>query len=259
MKDYQSFLPKHISQFLESAGALTRFTGKFFKEAFTPPHEWKEIFKQCYNLGVKSLSLVGISAFIIGMVLTIQAKPTMAEFGAVSFIPAMVSLSIIREIGPVLTALICAGKIGSGIGAELGSMKVTEQLDAMAVSGTRAFNYTVVTRVTATTFMIPVLVFYADIIGLMGSWFGMNIDSSMSLRLFLRQALGAVLFIDIVSATVKSFFFGLAIGIVGCYKGYNATKGTVGVGKAANSAVVVASLLVFILDMIAVQITQLFM
>jgi phospholipid/cholesterol/gamma-HCH transport system permease protein len=128
----------------------------------------------------------------------------------------------------------------------------------MEVSGTNPFNYLVVTRVLAITFMLPVLVFYTDAIGLMGSFLGVNIEGDVTLKLFFTNALDSVSFVDIVSATSKSFFFGFAIGIVGCYKGYHASKGTVGVGEAANSAVVVASLLIFIIDMIAVQITQFF-
>ncbi|MFN6945879.1 MAG: MlaE family ABC transporter permease [Cytophagaceae bacterium] len=251
-------IPDKLAAFFESVGALGRFSAKFFSEVFKPPFEAGELARQCYRLGYQSLGLIGISGFIIGFVLTVQAKPTMAEFGATSMIPAMVSLSIIREIGPVLTGLICSGKIGSGIGAELGSMKVTEQLDAMSVSGAKAYNYTVVTRVLATTTMIPLLVFYTDFVALMGSYVGMNIGDTISLRLFFVQALEAIMFVDIISATTKSFFFGFAIGIVGCYKGYHAEKGTLGVGKAAHSAVVVSSLLIFVLDMIAVQITQLF-
>jgi phospholipid/cholesterol/gamma-HCH transport system permease protein len=250
--------PQGIQFFFITVAGITQFSGQFFKEVWKPPYEFGEVLKQAYQLGVNSLSLVSISGFIMGVVLTLQTRPTLAEFGAESYIPSMVSIAIIREIGPVITAMICAGKIGSGIGAELGSMKVTEQIDAMEVSGTNPFNYLVVTRVLAITFMLPVLVFYTDAIGLMGSFMGVNIEGDVTLKLFFSNALDSVSFVDIVSATSKSFFFGFAIGIVGCYKGYHASKGTVGVGEAANSAVVVASLLIFIIDMIAVQITQFF-
>ncbi len=250
--------PSFIQDFFITITGITRFSGQFFKEVWKPPYEFAEVLRQAYQLGVNSLLLVSISGFIMGVVLTLQSRPTLAEFGAESFLPSMVSIAIIREIGPVITAMICAGKIGSGIGAELGSMKVTEQIDAMEVSGTNPFNYLVVTRVLAITFMLPVLVFYTDAIGLMGSYLGVNIEGNVSLQLFFANALDSVSFVDIVSATAKSFLFGFAIGIVGCYKGYHASKGTVGVGNAANSAVVVASLLIFIIDMIAVQITQFF-
>ncbi len=251
-------LPQPMQRFLITVAGITQFAAQFFKEVWKPPYEFSEVLKQAYNLGVNSLSLVSISGFIMGIVLTLQTRPTLSEFGAESYIPAMVSIAIIREIGPVITAMICAGKVGSGIGAELGSMKVTEQIDAMEVSGTNPFNYLVITRVLAITVMLPLLVFYTDAIGLIGSYVGVNIQDDVSLSLFFTNAMDSVTFVDIVSATAKSFFFGFAIGIVGCYKGYHASKGTVGVGAAANSAVVIASLLIFIIDMIAVQITQFF-
>jgi phospholipid/cholesterol/gamma-HCH transport system permease protein len=244
--------------FLEVSG-IAAFVGRFFKEVFFPPYEFGEFVKQSYLIGYRSLSLVGITGFIMGLVLTIQAKPTMAEFGAESWIPGMVGVSLIREIGPVITALICAGKVGSGIGAELGSMKVTEQIDAMEVSGTNPFKYLVVTRVLATTFMIPILAILSDTIGLIGSYVGVNITGKVSLRLFFTQVFESLDFIDVYPAIVKTFFFGFIIGIIGCYKGYNSNKGTEGVGSAANSSVVIASLLVFIIDMIAVQITSIMM
>jgi phospholipid/cholesterol/gamma-HCH transport system permease protein len=250
-----SFMQKLKSFFLEVAD-ISRFTFEFFKNVFLPPYEFAELIKQSYLIGYRSFSLVGITGFIMGLVLTIQAKPTMAEFGAESLIPGMVAVSIIREIGPVITALICAGKIGSGIGAELGSMKVTEQIEAMEVSATNPFNYLVITRILACTFMIPLLVILSDAIGLFGSFIGINISGDVSIRLFFSQVFSSLDFIDVYPAIIKTIFFGFVIGLIGCYKGYNSNKGTEGVGKAANTAVVVASLLVFIIDMIAVQITS---
>lgn len=258
IKMRQVFIPGSLENFFIEITLIAQFTWRFFKEVFKAPYELAEVIKQFYEVGYKSLSLVGITGFIMGLVLTLQSRPTLAEFGAESWLPAMVSISIVREIGPVITALICAGKVGSGIGAELGSMKVTEQIDAMEVSGTRPFKYIVVTRVLATTFMVPVLIILADAIALYGAYIGANIDADVSFRLFFAQSFDALAFSDIIPATLKSFFFGFAIGIIGCYKGYNSSKGTEGVGNAANSAVVVASLLVFIIDMIAVQITNIF-
>jgi phospholipid/cholesterol/gamma-HCH transport system permease protein len=194
----------------------------------------------------------------MGLVLTLQSKPVLEEFGAESWLPGMVSVSIVREIGPVITALICAGKVGSGIGAELGSMRVTEQIDAMEVSGTNPMNYLVVTRVLATTFMIPILVFYADAVSFYGSYLAVNLQGFISWPLFLNLAFDPLHFYDLIPATIKTFFFGFAIGIIGCYKGYYSEKGTEGVGKAANSAVVISSLVIFIMDLIAVQLAELF-
>ena len=203
------------------------------------------------------MPLISITGIIMGLVLTIQSRPALLKFGAVSMLPEMVALSLIREIGPVITALICAGKIGSGMGAELGSMKVTEQIDAMEVSSTNPIRFLVVTRVLAATLMIPVLILYADALGIMGSWAGANIKGDVSFVLYFSQAFGHVTFHDFLPAFIKSFFFGAVIGTVGCYKGYTAGRGTESVGIAANSAVVLSSLLVIVVDAIAVQITDL--
>ncbi|MBL0259412.1 MAG: ABC transporter permease [Bacteroidetes bacterium] len=223
---------------------------------FTRHFEWKEFFLQCFQIGNKSLPLISITGAIMGLVLTIQSRPVLVDFGAVTMLPGMVAVSLIREMGPVITALICAGKIGSGMGAELGSMKVTEQIDAMEVSSTNPIRFLVVTRVLAATIMIPLLILYADAWGMLGSWAGANIKGDVSFVLFFSQAFSHVEFIDFIPAVIKSFFFGAVIGIIGCYKGYNAGRGTESVGVAANSAVVLGSLLVIIVDVIAVQITD---
>jgi len=237
-----------FKKFFLEVSSVTIFTLRFFKEAIKPPYEINEVMKQSFLIGYKSLPLVAITGFIIGLVLTIQTRPTLAKFGSESLLPAMVAVSIIREIGPVITALIFAGKVGSGIGAELASMNVTEQIDAMQVSDTNPFKYLVVTRVLSATLMLPILVIFADGVGLLGSLVGIN--------LFFSQIFQSLEFQDVIPAVIKTFFFGFAIGLIGSYKGYNSNKGTEGVGKAANSAVVLASLMVFIIDMIAVQITS---
>jgi phospholipid/cholesterol/gamma-HCH transport system permease protein len=240
------------------AGKVTLFTTRFFKQLFVSPFEWKETLRQCFLMGYKSLPLVGITGFIMGLVLTIQSRPTLIEFGAASWLPGMVATSLIREIAPVITALICAGKLASGIGAELGSMKVTEQIDAMEVSAINPFKYLVVTRIIATTLMLPILVFFADLVGVFGGFVGVNIKGDVNLFRYFSQVLESLDFIDIFPATIKSFFFGFFIGMIGSYQGYNASNGTESVGKAANTAVVLASLSIFIIDMLAVQITDLF-
>ncbi len=249
----------YLKNIFNDAGTTTLFATRFFKELFTPPFEMREFIKQCYFIGVKSLPLVGITGFIMGIVLTIQSRPTLAEFGAESWLPGMVALSLIREIAPVITALICAGKISSGIGAELGSMKVTEQIDAMEVSGINPYKYLVVTRILATTLMVPILVIFADAIGILGGLVGINIHTDVSFFRYFAQVLESIAFSDIFPATIKTFFFGFFIGMIGCYKGYTAANGTESVGKAANSAVVAASLTIFIIDALAVQITDLFL
>lgn len=248
----------YLKNIFTDSGNVTLFISRFFKEVFRPPFEIKEFLRQCYVIGYKSLPLVGITGFIMGLVLTLQSRPTLAEFGAESWLPGMVALSLIREIAPVITALICAGKIASGIGAELGSMKVTEQIDAMEVSGINPYKYLVVTRVLATTLMVPILVFFADAVGIFGGFIGINIHSDVTLFRYFAKVLASLDFLDIMPATIKTFFFGFFIGLIGCYKGYTAANGTESVGKAANSAVVAASLTIFIIDMLAVQITDLF-
>lgn len=246
-----------LQRFFYGAGDLVSFAGRYFREVVRPPYEWREIFYQCYLVGYKSTFLIGLTAFIMGVVLTIQTRPSMADFGAISLIPGMVAVSVVREIGPVITALICCGKIGSRMGAELGSMRVTEQIDAMEVSAVNPFRYLVVTRTLATTLMIPLLAIFADAIALYGGYVAMNIHDTTSLRHFFVAALEHLEFIDVFPAIIKTFFFGFVIGLIGCHKGWRASRGTESVGVAANSAVVAASLAVFIIDMLAAQITDL--
>jgi phospholipid/cholesterol/gamma-HCH transport system permease protein len=251
-------LPANVNSFLIEIGELSYFAGRFFKEVFTRPFEFKELIRQCYNMGNRSLLLVGVTGFILGLVMTLQSRPTLMEFGAESWMPSMVSISIVREIGPVIISLICAGRISSGIGAELGSMRVTEQIDAMEVSGTNPFKYLVVTRIMAATFMIPLLIIYGDAIALFGSALIEFFKGDVSFLLFFNAVFNALDFADLVPATIKSFFFGFAIGLVGCYKGYYCSKGTVGVGEASNSAVVYTSMLLFIIDFVAVFVSDIF-
>lgn len=243
--------------FLDETGEMSRFTGRFFVQFLKPRYEFSEFIRQCFVIGYKSLPLIGLTGFIMGLVLTIQLRPSLIDYGVESQLPAMVGIAIVREIGPVITALIFAGKIGSSIGAELGSMRVTEQIDAMEVSGTNPFKYLVVTRVLAATLMLPVLVVLSDAISLYGSYLGVNIRETTSFNLFFKQVFDALSFSDVWPAFIKTYFFGFAVGITGCYKGYNSRKGTEGVGRSANSAVVVSSLLVFIIDLVVVQITDL--
>ncbi len=247
-----------IRGFFEEVTQLTRFTFRFFSEVFKPPYEFSEFLRQCYLIGYKSFPLVAITGFILGLVMTIQSRPTLAEFGATSWLPAMVSVSIIRELGPAITSLIFAGKVGSGIGAELASMKVTEQIDAMEVSGMNPFKYIVITRVLATSLMLPVLVIAGDAISMYGAYIGVNLQGTVSFHLFFLKVFESLDFSDVFPAVIKTIFFGFAIGLIGCYKGYNAKNGTEGVGVAANAAVVLGSLSIFILDMIAVQLTSFF-
>ena len=246
-----------VRLFFVQVATVFLFITVLIKETFSRDFEYKEFFRQCFQIGNKSLPLVSVTGAIMGLVLTIQSRPVLVDFGAVSLLPGMVTLSLIREIGPVITALICAGKVGSGMGAELGSMRVTEQIEAMEVSSINPMRFLVITRVLAATIMIPLLILYADGLGILGGWAGANIKGNVSFLLFFTQAFSSVGFIDFLPAVVKSVFFGAAIGLVGTYQGYNAGRGTESVGIAANTAVVQASLLIILIDLIAVQITDL--
>jgi phospholipid/cholesterol/gamma-HCH transport system permease protein len=244
------------SNFLTDIADVVLFIVNIIRSTFSRDFEFKEFARQCFQVGYKTLPLITVTGAIMGLVLTIQSRPALLTFGAVSMLPGMVTVSLIREMGPVITALICAGKIGSGMGAELGSMRVTEQIDAMEVSSTNPIRFLIVTRVLAATLMVPLLVLYADSIGILGSWAGANLKGDVSFTLFFSQAFSHIRFMDFLPAFIKTFFFGAVIGLVGCYKGFNAGRGTESVGIAANSAVVLASLLVLIVDVIAVQITD---
>ena len=231
-----------LKNILAEIGNLYYFIIRFFKECFRPRYEFAEFLRQCYLIGNKTLPLVGLTGFIMGLVITIQSHPSMEAFGAQSWLPSVVSVSLVREIVPVITALICAGKIGSSIGAELGSMAVTEQIDAMEVSGTNPFKYLVVTRVFAAVLMLPLLIVLSDTISLYGSFLGINMKQVVSFHLFTNQIFLKLSFGDLLPSLIKALFFGFAIGIIGCFKGFYTRNGTQGVGSAANSAVVLSTL-----------------
>jgi len=243
-------------KFLTEIAKVYLFAIRFFKEGFKPRYEFSEFLKQCFNVGNTSLSIVILTAFIMGLVITIQSFPTMQTLGTESWLPAMVSVSLVREIVPVITALICAGKIGSSIGAQLGSMKVTEQIDSMEVSGTNPFKYLVVTRVLAVTLMLPLLILVSDTVSLYGAFVGVNINQTTSFSLFANQVFMKLTFGDVLPSVIKGFFFGFMIGIISCYQGYNTTNGTEGVGKSANTSVVISIFAVFIIDLMAAQIAD---
>lgn len=241
--------------FLELSG-IYAFTLKFFREAFLPPYEFKEFIKQCYQVGYNSLPLISLTGFITGIVFTNQSRPSLADFGATSWLPALISIAIIRALAPLVTALIAAGKVGSNIGAELGSMKVTEQIDAMEVSGTNPFKFLVVSRVLATTLMIPVLTMYTAFVALMGAFLNVHQNELTSFASYFNDVFEAISFLDVFSTLIKSVAFGYTIGITSCYTGYHSSKGTEGVGKAANSAVVASMFLIFIEEILIVTVVN---
>ena len=246
-------ISKGADQFFASIYELFRFIVLFFKEVFNPPYEFQELIKQCYQVGYKSLPLITLTGFITGIVFTDHSRPALADFGAASWLPSTSGIAIIKALAPLITSLICAGKVGSQIGAELGSMKVTEQIDAMEVSAINPFKYLVVTRVLATTFMVPILVMYSAFVGLMGAFLNVHLIDQTSFTTFIHNAFVKIGFTEITSSLVRAFVFGFTIGTIGCYKGYSTTKGTEGVGRAANSAVVTIMFLIFIEEITIVK------
>ncbi len=214
-----------------------------------------EIKKHMDELGVKTLPIVSVTGLIIGFVLALQSQPVLSRFGAESFLPSMVALSVVRELGPVLTALIFAGRVSSGIGAELGSMRVTEQIDAMEVSAIDPFRFLVVTRVVACSIILPVLAVYVIFIAIFGGYIAVMLVQNSSFELYTGAVIQSITFSDAIPGVGKTIFFGFIVGIVGAYKGYNADKGTEGVGKASTTSVVLASLLILVADMILVKIS----
>lgn len=247
------FINRRTDAFFTELYGIAVFTKRFFSNAIRPPFEGREFIRQCYEVGVRSLPLITLTGFVTGVVFTKQSRPPLAEFGATSWVPSLVAIAVVRALAPLVTALIAAGRVGSNIGAELGSMRVTEQIDAMEVSGVNDFKFLVVTRVLATTLMIPVLMCYMGLVGMLGSCLNVYQNEATSIVLFFERAFEKITFLDIIASTVKSIVFGFTIGLVACYKGYTTSKGTEGVGKAANTSVVLSMFLIFIEEIIIVQ------
>lgn len=247
-------ITRRLATFFENLADVSAFVGRFFREAVLPPYEFKEIIRQCYEVGYRSLLLISTTGFITGIVFTNQSRPSLSEFGATSWLPSLIAIAIVRALGPLVTALIASGKVGSSIGAELGSMNVTEQIDAMEVSGTNPFKFLVVSRVLATSLTIPILTMYTIFVALMGAYINVNQNEQTSFPSYIQEVFGAITYVDIFASILKSIVFGFTIGMVGCYKGYHSSKGTEGVGKAANASVVTAMFLVFIEELLSLQI-----
>ncbi|MGZ3751480.1 MAG: MlaE family ABC transporter permease, partial [Mucilaginibacter sp.] len=214
---------RRLSKTFVSLYEINKFIVRFFREAFLPPFEIKEVVRQCYETGVRSFSLISLTGFITGLIFTKQSRPSLANFGAQSWLPSLVSIAIMRALGPLVTALIAAGKVGSSIGAELGSMRVTEQIDAMEVSGTKPFKFLVCTRVLATTLTIPILATYTAFVALLGGYINVSVNEGTSYTTFMEQVFEPLTFVDFAASLAKSIVFGFTIGIVGCYQGYFST------------------------------------
>lgn len=247
------FISEKVDGFFLGIYNVYKFIARFFKEAFSGAFEGRETLRQCYEVGYRSLFLISLTGFITGIVFTKQSRPSLSTFGASSWLPSLISIAVVRALAPLVTALITAGKVGSNMGAELGSMRVTEQIDAMEVSATNPFKFLVVTRIIASTLMQPVLMLYSAFVGLMGSYINVHANEQTGFRAFFENAFSSISFLDIYSSVFKSILYGFTIGVTGCYQGWNAGNGTQGVGKAANSAVVLSMFMIFIEEMVVVQ------
>jgi phospholipid/cholesterol/gamma-HCH transport system permease protein len=247
-------LREQVSGFFIGIFNTYRFILRFFRQAVAPPYEFKEIIRQSYSAGIRSIGLITLTSFITGIVFTKQSRPSLADFGASSWLPSLVGLAVVRALAPLITGLVIAGKVGSNIGAELGSMKVSEQIEAMEVSGTNPFKYLVVTRVMAITCILPILIIYSAFISLVGSYINVHVNELTSVTAFINDAFSQISLLDLISFLIKAIAFGFTIGITGCYMGFTAEKGTVGVGRAANSSVVYSMFFIFIEEIIIVQI-----
>jgi phospholipid/cholesterol/gamma-HCH transport system permease protein len=245
-----------LVKFVEWFGDIGKFAGRVGKSAITPPYEFRELIRQCDAIGSRSLPLVMLAGAAIGVVLSLQTRDSLVRFGAKSFLPAVVIFSIIKESGPIITALIASGRVGAGIGAELGSMKVTEQIDAMEASGVDPDRYLAATRVLACTLMLPILTIVADFAGILMGWIFANLAEPISLRLFIESGLKSVRYSDFIPPVLKTAVFGLIIGLISSFQGMRTKGGTEGVGRATTSSVVLSSLFVILADVILVRFIQ---
>ncbi len=240
---------------LERTGGLASFTGEFFQRFWRPPYEWRETLSQMDEAGSRSFLLVSVTGFAIGIVLAMQSRGTLARFGAEAVLPNMLALSIFKEIGPVLTSLVLAGRLGAGIGAEIGSMRVTEQIDALEVAALKPFHYLVVTRVVACVIIFPVLTIWADSIAMLGGYVETVLATSMDYRIFFASAFSSLRLSDLLLDTGKTAIFGFIVAIVSCFLGYSVRGGTRQVGQAAMRSVVLSSLLILLADVVIVRIS----
>lgn len=215
---------------------------------FRKPRYFQDTFQQMEAVGVSSLVIIALTGFFTGGVLALQTSKSLQSFGAVNLTGQLVALSLIRELGPVLTALMIAGRVGSGIASQLGSMVVTEQVDAMRALGTDPTKKLVTPRMIACTTMVPLLTVMADLFGLIGGWIVSFYTLKLNTNLYWSTALRSVEYIDALEGLTKPFAFGFIVGMIGCYFGLRTIGGTRGVGKSTTQAVVFASVMVIITD-----------
>ncbi|PYS42425.1 MAG: ABC transporter permease [Acidobacteria bacterium] len=239
--------------FFEWFGEIGFFCGRVFRAAVTPPYEIRELIRQLDEIGSKSAFLVLLAGAAIGVVLSLETRNSLIRFGAKSSLPAIIMISIVTESGPIITGLVVSGRVGAGIGAALGSMRVTDQIDAMEVSGVNPYRYLASTRILACALMLPLLTLAADFSGVVMGWVANTIAEPMSFRLFLETGLKHMTFNDFLPPTFKTVVFGLIIGVISCFQGMRVRGGTEGVGRAATSSVVLSSLFIILADVVLVR------
>jgi phospholipid/cholesterol/gamma-HCH transport system permease protein len=247
-----------LVKIFEWFGELASFIGRMVRRAALPPYEFGELIHQFDAIGSMSLPLVAIAGAATGVVLSLETHDSLARFGAKSMLPAVIVFSIIKESGPVITGLVVSGRVGAGIGAELGSMKVGEQIDAMEASAVDPYRYLVATRILACVLMLPLLTLAANFCGVMMGWVTNTLTDPISLRLFVTSGFKNVAFGDFIPPVIKTTVFGFLIGVTACFQGMRTTGGTEGVGRSATSSVVLSSLFVILADVVLVRLILLF-
>jgi len=239
---------------LEAVGAFASFGGRAVVEALRPPYEPREILRHIFQFGYRSAPLILIAGLAIGIVLSMHTRASLERFGAEAMIPAGLAIALIRETGPLTAALLVAGRVGAGIGAEIGAMKVTEQIDALEASAVDAFKYLAVTRILALMIVMPLLTIMMDFAGIFGGYIAEAVVSGMSWQLYFERAFSYIAYADIIPATLKTVVFGFLIAVVSSYLGFTTSRGTEGVGEASTRSVVMGSMLVIVSDVILVKI-----
>jgi phospholipid/cholesterol/gamma-HCH transport system permease protein len=238
----------------EFAGALAAFAARALVEAARPPYELREIARHLYEFGYRSAPLILTAGLAIGVVLSMHTRASLERFGAESMIPAGLAIALIRETGPLTAGLLVSGRVGAGIGAEIGAMKVTEQIDALEANAVDAFKYLAVTRVIALMIAMPLLTLMMDFAGIFGGYLAEVAVSGMSWSLYLERAFTYITYSDLIPATVKTVVFGYLIAVASSYLGFTASRGTEGVGEASTRSVVMGSMLVIVSDVVLVKI-----
>ena len=239
---------------LEIAGDWGVFAGRAITEAFRPPFEVRETVHQLFELGCRSMPLIAAAGFAVGVVLSMHTRASLARFGAEALIPAGLAIALVRETGPLTAALLLSGRIGAGIGAELGAMRVTEQIDALEATAVDSFKYLVVTRVIACVIALPILTTLMNFTGMLGGYAAESALTGMPLRTYFNAAFSLIGFSDLIPATAKTMVFGFIIASVASYLGVNTTGGTEGVGRASTKSVVTASILLILANVVLVRI-----